>query len=289
MFERVGNGLELMRQSWNVLKLDKEMLVFPLVSLLACLVVLASFAVPLWATGLLDMALDPGSAAPMGGDTADQLVGVATLFVFYYINYFVIIFFNTALIACAIIRFKGGDPNLSDGFAAAFSRLPQIAGWALVSATVGIILAAIESRSKKVGALTSSLLGMAWSAMTYFVVPVMVVERTGPIRAGKRSLEILKRAWGEALVANFGIGVVVNLVSLAGVVPLIIGVLTLRAGHAALGILAILVGLVIVLLVSLVSSALNSILVSALYLYATEGAAPRQFDNRQFRNAFVRQ
>jgi hypothetical protein len=287
MFERAGIGWELVRQSWNVLKLDKELLVFPLVSGLACLLVLASFALPLWATGFLDTVLEEGPAGEVGGDAAHQIIGAVILFAFYYVNYFVIIFFNTALIACAIIRFKGGNPNLADGFSAAFSRLPQIAGWALVSATVGIILKAIESRSEKVGAFVSSLLGMAWSAMTYFVVPVIVVERTGPIQAGKRSLEILRRTWGEALVANFGIGLVVFLASLLGLVPLFVGILAVNAGHSALGALAILIGLVIVLLVSLVSSTLSSIIVGALYLYAAEGTAPRQFDDRLFRNAFA--
>jgi hypothetical protein len=128
---------------------------------------------------------------------------------------------------------------------------------------------------------------MAWSAITYFVVPAIVVERKGPIAAGKRSLEILKRTWGEALVANFGIGFIVFLALLLGIVPCILGVVAMAAGHMALGLIALLIGIVAVLIISLISSALHAIIVGALYLFAAEGNVPRQFDNRLFRQAFA--
>jgi hypothetical protein len=105
-----------------------------------------------------------------------------------------------------IIRFKGGDPTLVDGFRAAAARLPQIAGWALVAATVWLWLRVIESRSERVGEIVAGLLGMTWSAVPYFVVPVIVIERTGPVDAFRRPVSILRRTWGEALSANFGVG-----------------------------------------------------------------------------------
>jgi len=287
MFGRLENGWQMIRQSWEVLKLDKELLVFPLVSGLACLVVMISFAVPLWASGLVDSVMEQQAAAGGGVDQTTQILGYVILFAFYFVNYFVIVFFNTALIACAIIRFKGGNPNLADGFSAAFSRLPQIAGWALVAATVGLILRLIESSSERFGQFIASLLGMAWSAMTYFVVPVIVVERTGPLQAGKRSLQILKRTWGEALIANFGIGLIIFLVSLVGLIPVIAGMAAIASGHTVLGIIALAIGICLVLIISLVSSALNSIIVGALYLYAAEGSVPQQFNDRLFRDAFA--
>ncbi len=287
MFDRMGNGWEMVQRSWNVLKLDKELLVFPLISGIACVLVMASFALPLWASGFLETLADQAAANDGQIEVAQQVIGYAVLFAFYFVNYFVIVFFNTALIACAIIRFKGGNPNLGDGFSAAMARLPQIAGWALVAATVGVILKVIESTSERLGQFVASLLGMAWSALTYFVVPVIVVEKTGPLRAGKRSLEILKRTWGEALTANFGIGLIVFLAMLIGIVPLVGGGVALASGHTMLGIAAMAVGVILLIVVSLISSALNSIIVGALYLYAAEGEIPREFDDRLFRQAFA--
>src|SRR5436309_12070400 len=96
-------------------------------------------------------------------------------FAFYFCTYFVIIFCNAALISCALLRFNGQNPTLGDGFRAAFARLPQIFAWALVSATVGVLLKLIEQAHEKVGEFVAGLLGTAWSILTYFVVPVMVV------------------------------------------------------------------------------------------------------------------
>jgi hypothetical protein len=101
---------------------------------------------------------------------------------------------------------KRGRSDLGDGFRAAATRLAQIAGWALVAATVALVLWAIESRSERVGEIVAGLLGMAWSAVPYFVVPVIVIERTGPVDAFRRPVSILRRTWGEALSANFGVG-----------------------------------------------------------------------------------
>ena len=287
MFQRISTGWELVKQSWQVLKLDKELLFFPLMSGIACLLVMASFAVPMWATGFVDTLAAQENANGEAVNRGTQILGVVILFAFYFVSYFVVIFFNSALIGCAIIRFKGGNPNLKDGFAAASARLPQIAGWAFVAASVGLILKLIESRSERVGQIVAGILGMAWSAVTYFVVPVIVIEKAGPIEAGKRSLSILKRTWGEALTANFSIGLIVFLLSMLGMLPLFGGAIALTAGNTILGVLGIVLGVLWILTISLVSSALQSIIVGALYLYASEGKIPQQFDDQIFRQAFA--
>lgn len=202
MFERLSTGWELAKQSIGVLKLDKELLLFPVFSGIACLIVLTTFAVPLFLSGLLD---DIGNQQ-QEASTMQNVVMSVLLFLFYFVNYFVIIFFNSALVGCAIIRLKGGDPTVRDGIGAAMARLPQIAAWALVAATVGLILKAIESRSERVGQIVASLLGMAWSITTFFVVPILVVEKTGPIDAVKRSVGIMKKAWGNRLPRMLALG-----------------------------------------------------------------------------------
>jgi hypothetical protein len=277
MFERISNGWELAKSSYRCLMLDKELLVFPLLSGLACLVVLASFALPLMNSDYVQTVEEDGQAP------SDPLA-YAILFLFYFCNYFVIVFFNAGLVACAIIRFNGGDPTVGDGFRAAAARLPQIFAWALVSATVGVILKVIESGRSRIGRIAAGLLGMAWGAGTYFVVPVLVVEKVGPVQAVKRSLSILRHTWGEALVSNFGIGLFVFLMILACLVPAVLGVLV---GSTYAVITGIVITVLLVILVSLVSSALNGIVLGALYLYASEDRVPPQFDTTSFRGAFV--
>jgi hypothetical protein len=277
MFDKISRGIELTKQSFAVLREEKTLLVFPLLSGLACLFVLASFAVPLWATGYAQVVFDDGRFPQ------DPLAYVL-LFLFYFVNYFVVIFFNSALISCAIIRFHGGDATLGDGMSAAISRLPQIIGWALVSATVGVILKAIESRSEKVGQIAAALLGAGWTIATYFVVPVLVVEGVGPIAAVKRSFAILRKTWGESLTANFSIGLAVMLASLVAALPAVLGFVF---GTPATIVAGIAVSVVFWIIIGLVSTALNTIVLAALYLYAAKGEVPRQFDENLLRGAYA--
>ena len=281
MFARLSNGWELAQQSFRVLMLDKELLLFPVLSGLACLLVLVSFAVPLWNTGYVSTVLEEQTVPE------DPLTYVI-LFAFYFVNYSVIVFFNSALIACAIIRFRGGNPTLADGLRAAMSCLPQILGWAAVSATVGVILRVIESRSERFGEIVSGLLGMAWTIVTYFVVPILVVERVGPIEATRRSMSIMRRTWGEALTANFGIGIITFLAFLVALIPLVGGIFAWAAGTIYFAIPLCVVGVVLLLLVGLVSSAVDAILIGSLYLYAADGIVPQNFDGHLLRQAFAR-
>ena len=279
MFERLSTGWELAKQSMHVLKMDKELLLFPVFSSIACLLVLASFGVPIYFSGMLE------GIGQDGATGAREIMMYVLLFLFYFVNYFVIIFFNSALVGCAIIRLKGGDPTISDGMGAAMARLPQIAGWALVSATVGMILKVIESRSERVGEIVAGLMGMAWSITTFFVVPILVVEKAGPVEAVKRSVGIMKKTWGESLAANFGIGFVTFLASLLGLLPIIGGIALMQASALAGGVLVAL-GILWILVVALASSALNAIMLAALYIYASEGKMPQHFDEGMIQGAF---
>ncbi|HEV3343787.1 MAG TPA: DUF6159 family protein [Pirellulales bacterium] len=276
MFRRLSNGWELAQQSLQVLRLDKELMLFPFMSGLACLMVLASFAVPFWLSGEAQVILDDRQAP-------QNPLAYVLLFLFYFVNYFVIVFFNVGLVECAIIRFRGGDPTVGDGLRAAMERLPQILGWALVSATVGVILRVIESQSEKVGQFVAGLFGMAWGAATYFVVPVLVIEKVGPVDAVKRSFAILRKTWGETLTANFSIGLFVLAAHLLAVIPAVLGVLV--AGVPGL-IAGAVVTVALWMLIALAATALNAIVLAATYLYAAEGVVPQQFDAKLLRNAF---
>ena len=282
MFERIANGWGLAKQSFAVLRMDKELLLFPLISGIACLLVLASFALPLWNSPYVSVVLNDHQVPQ------DPLAYVI-LFLFYTVNYFVIVFFNSALVACAVIRFKGGDPTLGDGLRAAANRAPQILAWALLSATVGVILRTIESYSEKVGQIAAALLGGAWSIATYFVVPVLVVERVNPFEAVQRSFAVLRKTWGEALSAQFGIGVITFLaIIVLGILPIVAGGMVFAAsGSVWLGGVLIAAGLAGMMVVALVSSTLDSILLAALYLYAAEGTAPAYFDEALLERAFA--
>jgi hypothetical protein len=263
MFAKLSYTWELMRASWDVLKRDKRLLLFPLMSGVCCLLVLASFAIPIFVTGAWH---PPGKAA----GAARQVAYYGTLFAYYFVNYFVITFFNTGIVACAIERLRGGEPDVAFGFREAMARLPLIIGWALLSATVGLVLRVIEERSEKVGRIVAGLLGIAWGVVTYLVVPVLVVERKGPFAAMKTSGALLKQTWGEQIVGGFSFGSLFFFLAIPAIILIGGGIYAGMAIHSfALAGVCILTGVILFLALALVQSALQSIFQAAVYLYAS--------------------
>jgi hypothetical protein len=264
MFAKLAYTWELMGASWRVLKKDREILVFPLLSGICCLIVLASFAFPMYTTD---------HWRPRSGATqAQQAAYYALLFAFYFCNYFVITFFNTAIVACAVSRMSGGDPTVAGGFREAIKRIHLIAGWALVSATVGLILRIIEERSEKVGRFVAGLLGSAWTIMTFLVVPVLVVENKGPFAALGESTKLLRKTWGEQLVGNFSFGAIFTLLALPGIGVAVLGFYVWKTMHNGVtAVLCVVIAIVYMIVLSLIQSALSAIFQAAVYMH-TQGA-----------------
>ena len=271
MFERFERGWETASESLEVLRSDKELLIFPLMSGLASLLVIASFACPIWFTGYIE------TLKHQKEWWHEPLVwGIS--FAFYATNYFVILFFNSALTGCALIRFRGGDPTVNDGFQIALSRLPQIASWTLLGATVGMVLKALESRSDKVGEWISSILGIIWSVATFFVVPVLVVEGVGPIEAVKRSSKVISAKWGESFVADLGLGLMAFIAMIPCFIMLWLGVVLMASENQLLPVTLIGLAIIGMVLISLASSALDVIARTGLYIQAVDEKVLRRFE-----------
>ena len=273
MFEKVSRSWELVKASASVLRSDKELMLFPLISGLATLVVLATFLVPMFALRVFADGFGVG-AAVFG-------------FLFYFVQYSVIIFFNCALIGAAMIRLDGGDPTLADGFAAAKSRIPAILGYAAISATVGVLLQALKNNKNNfLVRLLGSGLGAAWTLATFLVVPVLVSRDIGPVDALKESVRLLKRTWGENAVGQLGIGAAFGLITFGVVVA---GVLLTLAAAQASWVLAVAVGLAFglgVLLLGIYQAALSGIYSAALYRYAVSHETPAAFRGTDLAHAF---
>lgn len=281
MFDRISRSFSLAGSSFQLLRSDKQLALFPLFSGIFSLFVLAAFLTPLAVFPDLLKGFHEGPR----GETQVPAWVYPVLFAFYFCNYFVIIFFNSALIGCAVMRFNGQEATVGDGIRIATARLPHIAAWALVSATVGFLLKMIENAHEQAGNLVSALLGTAWSVMTYFVVPVLVVEQVGPVDAVKQSLELLKKTWGEALVGNLGIGWVMGLLFLPFLALLLVGALLLSS-VTALGVAVLVLAAVYLLVWMAVGPTLNGIFLAALYQYASNGSVPDGFDGAVMAGAF---
>ena len=274
MFEKFSRSWELVKASASVLRSDKELLVFPVLSSIAAIIVICTFAIPVFALRIFENGMGVGGA----------IIG----FLFYLCQYFVIFFFNSALVAAAMIRLEGGDPTVMDGFNAAKARIVPILGYAAIAATVGMLLQALKNRDNNfLVRMIGSGLGVAWTLSTFLVVPVLVQQNVGPIEAIKQSVTLLKRTWGENAIGNVGLGLVFGLI----MVGVIIGgvILTILAAQVSAWFALTIAVLVIISAIALaiIQSALAGIYSAALYRYAMVGEAPAGFEGTGMQRAFA--
>lgn len=275
---KLARSWELVKASWAVLQADKELLIFPIMSSIAVITVMATFAVPMFLAGMFDHGLGLGGTIPFAG--------IILGFCFYTVQYTIVFYCNSALVGAAMIRLKGGDPTIGDGFRIANKHFASIFGYALLSATVGIILRSIAQRGF-IGRIVASVVGLGWNIATFLAVPVLVLEGVGPIEAVKRSTQLLKKTWGEQIAGNLGIGAAFALICFAMFVPFGAALAIAITTESAVLIVAVVATFVLVMiLASLVGSALSAIYTAAVYRYATEGDPGGMFDAELVRGAF---
>ena len=284
MFRTIGHTFELMKMSWRVLMKDKELIWFPIFGVIGSVIILGIFFAIASATGAIDRIQDiteQQNNAQAAGQTQTANLGDIVLLILLYISvYFITIFFNSALIAAALERLRGGDPNISSGMAVAMKHIPQILGWAIISASVGLILQILRSRQNNfLGRIVIDLIGGAWAFMTFFVVPVLVNEGKSPIGSIKRSAGMVRETWGRQITASFGFQLVYLIAGVIAILPALLF-------FAIFPILGIIVGVITISIAIGVVGALEGIFKAALYEYAL-GEKPIEFDTETLKSAYM--
>lgn len=270
MFQR---SKQLLRESLAVLRSEPSLLAFPIISGIMSAIVTASFVVPLYFA--LGSNPDPESLTP---------VQYLMVFGYYLASYFVVIFFQAGLIGAAYQRLNGKDIRFADGLRIAVDSLPRIISWALISATVGIVLRALSDRGSIFVKIVVALIGAAWSVVTLFVIPIMVIEKQSAGAAMKESVALFKKTWGENAIGQLSLGLAMIGLWLLGLAPLVLAVLV----QSWVAILAASVALVLYWIgLAIISSSLTGIFVAALYTYARTGTVPAAFSPDLVQGAFV--
>ena len=280
MFERLSRSWSLVKASAAVLSQDRKLLLFPLISSIAMLTVLGSFALPVlgW------MFFSTTNTTAHVSDSSLYVLG----FLFYLSQYFVIFFFNAALVSAAMARLNGQSPSIRDSLAVAGSKWASILGYAAIAATVGILLRAIQERVGFLGRLIAGLLGAGWTIATYLVVPVLVARDVGPVDAVKESAALVKRTWGENLAGQAGLGLAFGLLHfLLIVLGAALVVAAVGSGSVGLVVVSVLLTLGALLLAFLVQGALSGIYAAALYRFAAQNGDTQGFDSGALRTAFL--
>jgi hypothetical protein len=269
---RISRSFELVKASWTVLKADRELLALPVMSAIASIVIASTFVVPIFLT--TDVTAETTRLTP---------VQYVLLFLMYVVLAYVTIFFNAALVHAANQRMDGGDPTLGTALRGAASLAVTILPWAIVSATVSVVLRAIEERAGFVGRIVVGLIGLAWTLVTYLVLPILVLERLSVGDAIKESAAMFKRTWGENVTAQLGFGLIGFL---AAIPAIAVGVLAAGMG-GAVAVVGISVAVLTVIVIAVVLVALNGIFQTALYRFARTGTSGGAFDDTLLSQTFV--
>ena len=269
-FGNISNTIQLMKSCVNVLKKDKELILFPI---MAAIFVIALLGL-IYSTGSIDLS---------GANEEEMSIFPIAILIFG--ANFIIVFFNSALISAALERLRGGDPNISSGISHALKHIHHIFLWSIIVTIMSLIFAAIKANGRNRGGIGgimtqifASFLEAGWAMMTFFVVPIIVSENLSPISAIKRSSSLFKQTWGNQVAANFGFGIfqiIAVLISLG--IGWFFGLLN--------GTLGIAVGLLCATTSISIIYTLEGIYKAALYEHAL-GEKPLEFQEQDLRTAY---
>lgn len=270
-FERIRNGWNLAMECFDIVRKEKSLIVLPILSTISLLLIMGSFFGGIYA----EKGFNIENLKSMHASTFYFLI-----FIVYLINYSIIVFFNTALVYCVQKIISGNKATVKDGLIFSFSRIGSILAWALISATVGVILKNIENKHEILGKIVRGIFGILWSLATFFVVPVMVYENLGVLEAIKRSTLLIKNTWGEQIGASFSFYLIGFIICW----PFLFLAFALLYGAGS--IVGFLLLVLVVLIVTCVFSTAKTVFTALAYQYAT-GMPVKGFDTVEFKDIFV--
>jgi hypothetical protein len=283
LFETISRSWEITKLSFSVIKKDKELLLFPLLAGIFSIIFILTMLFPSIISSFMK------GVGPESYGITEYLL----IFITYLGLAFIATFFNVCVIYTTKIRFEGGNATLWESINFARSKIGLIFAWSVIAATVGLILRLIDNIAERAGEsgrmvlnILTSILGMMWSIITIFVVPAMVYHNLRPMDAIKKSVETLKRTWGESLIRYFGLGLIQFLFFLLGIIATFL-LLFVLAGLGPIGIItAIAIAVLYFLGVILAFNVANTVFNTALYVYADTGKIPEGYSQETMQNAF---
>jgi hypothetical protein len=266
---RIKRGWALTKKSWALLNSHRELIRFPLYGAVAMIPLAILFFAP--GLYLLDQNTYAG-AIPL------LILGVYVLSVISF-------YFSVGLAAAANMIFSGQEATVADGLAVARSRFAQICGWAALSTSISVLMAALENQGGIAGNIAARLVGTAWALVTFLAVPVIAIEGTGTFGTLKRSATIFKSKWGQQITGNLAIGAAIFFLGFLPAAILIVAGVLIWSSASFLGALLVVIGVIALAIAMLISKALNGVFGVALYRYATEGEAVGGFTAAELESA----
>lgn len=258
-FDRLSNGWQLGKMSLSTIRENPSLMVFPLISGFSLILLTISF----FGGSYLFFGEDIFDKLEQGGNL--EWMVYAITFGFYFVNYFIVVFFNIGLVHCARMILRGEETSVGEGLRFAATRLDTIVSWAFLAATVGLILKTLQERLGSFGQIVTGIIGMVWSIATFFVVPILAYENVSPIEAVKRSTYLIKEHWGESIAANFSFGLFNFLGILLVALPA-----GFFLGYVVHPIAGVIVGFALLMVIIIAVAAAETVFLAAVYQHVNQ-------------------
>jgi hypothetical protein len=283
---------------------NKKLLVFPVLSFVFTMVILAFAISPVaflktgyglgqaqhWkAVGeSLFVANTVESARGSTTHVSPKPLAIAIAAGVYLLSMFLATFFNVAFFHQILEALRGRAVSIGAGFQFALSRIQAILLWSLFAGAIGLAIKALEERLDVLGKIVLRLVGTAWSVASVFVIPVLVVENEkNPFTILRKSASTLKKTWGESLAGYVGL-------QMSGLIVLLFTFLFLGGGifaSIALHTFWIFAAVAVIWLLTIIAFAYltnvaGQVYRCALFVYASEGTIPQPYNNELLQMAW---
>lgn len=280
--DKFQRSWEITKLTFSILKKDKVMLLFPMLSSLFSILFIVTLIVPFVVLSIF------------GITNSNEISMLLVLFFVYFGLAFLATFFNVCVVYYTKKIFNGEQVGFKDTISFGVSNLKLILYWALVSATVSVLIRILEHATRRMGGvgqvisrMVLATAAMGWAVATVFVIPSIVYNKKTPFDAIKESVNTLKKTWGESLIRYAGLNIIQFIITLLGII--ILGGLTFVSFmiNLYLGIIMLTITILFVIIVSLVFQVANDIFNTALFEFAQNGKIPTGYNQKALSDAFV--
>lgn len=253
----------LTQKSWAVLSEHRGLLSFTIAAFFINVLIVLVFAVVAIVLFVV-------------GNWVTFVVGIVVVLAGLYLTQIVGVLAKGGMVACADDALAGRSMGIGTGWARSLRHIGDIAQWAFISMVVGVLLGAIRGNGQ--GNLASVLLrnvvaaaaGVAWSIITLFVLPAIVLDDSGVFNAIKSSAHVVKERWGTQISGNFRIAGRLVLLILPGIGLALGGVFAAQVSIALAAVLIVL-GVLLMIIAGLLAGTVRTIFSVALYRFVMNG------------------
>lgn len=277
---KVRASFLLLMESIRFLRADTEMLFVPIIALVVQCFLFGLIAI----TVIIPSGMFANVTAETNRALLPQEYGY--IFLFYVVSAFVVACSQATITHIVYTRAHGGDATLGQGLSMISKHFGPLLLWAVIASTVGMVLRMIAERSQLLVKLFVFIAGTAWSVLTYFVVPAIVIDNKPTFAAISHSGSVFKRTWGETLVSNVSLSLAFMIMFVVLTVALVGGIF-ITGGHVGSLLVSVVIFVTALLIVGVLSSVLDSVLRTLLYVYASEGITPTNFNSELLNSMLV--